>query len=168
MAASADEQRAAVAAAIASVQELRAAALATLPERSRGRRRIVEACDAALASAATAVRGMAIGDEPNVLQRAWRASVDAARRAYESAERTVREVADATEQRLSQLWNTTVEAARAVKEAVASTLAAAVEKTRAAVEWAYRYLAEQVGTKIGAAVLLLGLAVLWVFKPSKT
>jgi hypothetical protein len=165
--ASADEQQAAVAAAIASVQALRAAALATLPERSRGRRRIVEACDAALASAQTAVRGMSIGDEPNVLQRAWRASVDAARRAYESAQRTVQEVANATEERLAQLWRTTRETARAVKEAVASTLAAAAEKARAAVDYAYRYLAEQVGTNIGAAVLLIGLAALWLFKPSK-
>jgi len=160
-----DQQRAAVAQAIAQVQQLRIVTLATLPERSRGRRRIVDACDRALSAAGTAIRGMQLGDEPGILQRAWQTALDAAREAYESGERTVREVAYATEEALTRLWNVTAEKVREIKDAVARNLAAAVQATKDAVTAAYQYLAQQVGTKIGAAVLLLGLVALYLFRP---
>lgn len=164
--AAADEQRrAAVAAAITRITELRSAALETLPERSNGRRRIVEACDAALTSAATAVRGMSVGDDPpGLLAQAWQASLDAARRAYELAEGTVREVAAATERRLSQLWRVTVEQARAIKDAVAGTLSRAVKAARDAVEAAYRYAVDTASSKLGIAVVLLGLAAIYFLR----
>jgi hypothetical protein len=164
--AAADEQRrAAVAAAITRVTELRSAALSTLPERSNGRRRIVEACDAALTSAATAMRGMAVGDDPpGALAQAWQASLDAARRAYQLAEGTVREVAAATERRLSQLWRVTVEQARQAKQAVADTLSRAVTATRDAVEAAYRYAVDTASKKLGIAVVLLGLAAIYFLR----
>lgn len=166
-AANEEQQRAAVAQAIAQVQQLRTVALATLPDRSRGRRKIVDACDRALSAAGTAIRGMQLGDEPGILQRAWRAAVDAAKEAYEYGERTVREVASATEETLKRLWNVTVEKVREIKDLVAQKLAAAVQAVKDAVTAAYQYLAEQVGTKIGAAVLLLGLVALYLFRPSK-
>jgi hypothetical protein len=163
--AAADEQRrAAVAAAITRITELRSAALSTLPERSNGRRRIVQACDAALTSAATAMRGTSLGDEPGLLAQAWQASLDAARRAYELAEGTVREVAAATERRLSQLWRVTVEQARAIKDAVAGTLSRAVQAARDAVEAAYRYAVDTASSKLGIAVVLLGLAAIYFLR----
>lgn len=160
-----DQRRAAVAAAITRITELRSAALETLPERSNGRRRIVEACDVALTSAATAVRGMSVGDDPpGLLAQAWQASLDAARRAYELAEGTVREVAAATERRLSQLWRVTVEQARAIKDAVAGTLSRAVKAARDAVEAAYRYAVDTASSKLGIAVVILGLVAIYFLR----
>lgn len=158
------ERRAAVARAIASITELRSAALTVLPERSRGRRRIVEACDLALASAGDAVRGMGLGDEPGLVERAWQASLDAARRAYQFAETTVREVAYATEEFLTRTWQVTAQKVREVKDAVASTLSRAVEAARNAVEAAYRYAVDTASQKLGIAVVLLGLAAIYFLK----
>lgn len=128
-----DQVRAAVGEAVTRVRELRAAALATLPARSRGRAAIVAACDEALAATGQAVQGMSVGDEPGVLRATWERALGAARRAYARAEQTVGEVARGTRDRLARLWNVTAQAADVAKQAVRDVLARAVEAAKTAV-----------------------------------
>ena len=128
-----EQARAAVADAVIAVRELREATARIVPDRSRGRAKILAACDEALAAVGDAVRGDAVGDDRVSL---WRRAMDAGRRAVERAGAFVREVARTAKEKLARLWNITAEAAEVVKRTIAEQLAAAWEKTKAAVAFA--------------------------------
>jgi hypothetical protein len=156
-----EQVRAAVGEAVTRVRELREAALATLPARSRGRAAIVAACDEALAATGQAVQGMSVGDEPGVLRATWERALGAARRAYERAEQTVGEVARATRERLARLWDVTAQVAEAVKQTVREQLARAVEAAKTAVQAAALVLGGLLAAS--AAVMFSGWVILAAF-----
>ncbi len=157
-----EQARAAVVEAVARIRDLRNEAVAILPERSRGRARIVAACEEAIATVGTAVQGASLGDEPSMWQRA----VEAGRRAVAQAQRTIDEVTRATSDRLAQLWRTTRELASATKRKVETTFRDAWEATKTAVEAAGRFLL--IGTAVisGTTLLLSGLFLWWLLSPS--
>lgn len=165
-----EQVRAAVGEAVTRVRELREAALSTLPARSRGRAAIVAACDEALAATGQAVQGMSVGDEPSVLRATWERALGAARRAYERAEQTVGEVARATRERLSRLWDVTAQAAEAAKQGVRDVLARAVAAAKTAVQAAAvvlgGLLAASAGVMFSGWVILAAFAV-WYLSGKK-
>lgn len=165
-----EQVQAAVGDAVGRVRELREAALAALPARSRGRAAIVAACDEALAATGQAVQGMSVGDEPSALRAAWERALGAARRAYKRAEQTVGEVARATRERLARLWDVTAQAAEAAKRAVRDVLARAVQAAKTAVQAAAvvlgGLLAASAGVMFSGWVILAAFAV-WYLSGKK-
>ena len=128
-----DQARAAVAASVIAVRDLRQTTARIVPDRSRARTQILAACDEALAAVGDAVSGDAVGDDRVSL---WRRALDAGRRAVERAGAFVREVARTAKEKLARLWDVTAEAAKVVKRTIAEQLAEAQEKARAAVAFA--------------------------------
>jgi hypothetical protein len=106
---------------------------------------------------------MSIGDEPSALRATWNRALSAARRAYERAEQTVREVSRAERERLAGLWRVTVQVADAVKRTVRDQLAAAVAAAKTAVQAAAvvlgGLLAASAGVMFSGWVILAAFAV---------
>lgn len=157
-----DEARAAVAAAVVAVRELRDATARIVPERSRGRAAILAACDEALAAVGDAVRGDAVGDDRVPL---WRRALEAGRRAVERAGAFVREVARTAKERLARLWDVTVQVAEATKRAIEQELAAQWERAKAAVQFAGvvlgGLLAASATVMFGGWIVLAAVAILY-------
>lgn len=122
-----EQARAAVSDALEAVRALRASALQTLPERSRGRARIVAACDEALASTLAAIQGSSVGDDPRAL---WTRALDRARRAVDETARTISEVRRTSTERLARLWNVATDVADRAKRAVLDGLERAKENLK--------------------------------------
>jgi len=123
----AEQARVAVTEALEAVRALRESALSSLPERSRGRARIVAACDEALASTLAAIQGSSVGDDP---RRLWQQALDRARRAVETAQRTISEVRRGVTERLARVWGVATDVAARTKRAVLDGLERAKENLK--------------------------------------
>lgn len=140
-----EQVRAAVAAAVVAVRAMRDTAEQVIPERSRGRRQILEACDAALAATATAIQGDArVGDDPPAL---WRRALELARAAVQRTAAFVAEVARTPARAAGRLWDVTVEVAEAARRAIADQL----ERARAAAQRAVEIAASVLGGLVAAS-----------------
>lgn len=123
-----ERARAAVTVAVQSLQSLRAEVVRVVPERSRGRREIVQTIDQALRETGLAIQGLG-DDTPGM----WRRALDTAQRAVERTARFIVDVHREAAEALARLWRTTVEVARAAKEAVAGAVRTAYEAAKTAV-----------------------------------
>lgn len=123
-----ERARAAVTVAVQSLQLLRAEVLRVVPERSRGRREIVQTIDQALRETGLAIQG--VGDDA---PKMWRRALDAAQRAVERTARFIVDVHREAAEALARLWRVTVTEARAAKEAVAGAVRTAYEAAKTAV-----------------------------------
>lgn len=140
-----EQVREAVAAAVVAVRAMRDTAEQVIPERSRGRRQILEACDAALAATATAIRGDArVGDDPPAM---WRRALELARAAVQRTAAFVLEVARTPARAAARLWQVSVEVAEAARQAIADQL----ERARAAAQRAVEIAASVLGGLVAAS-----------------
>lgn len=140
-----EQVREAVAAAVVAVRAMRDTAERVIPERSRGRRQILEACDAALAATATAIQGNAsVGDDPPAL---WRRALELARVAVRRTADFVLEVARTPARVAARLWDVTLEVAEAARRTIADQL----ERARAAAQRAVEIAATVLGGLLAAS-----------------
>jgi polygalacturonase len=140
-----EQARAAVASAVVALRELRDTAERVVPERSRGRRQILEACDAALAATATAIQGDAsVGDDTPAM---WRRALELARAAVRRTSAFVAEVARTPARAAARLWDVSL----AVAEAARRTIADQLERARAAAQRAVEVAASVLGGLVAAS-----------------
>jgi len=139
-----EQVRQAVAAAVVAVRSMRDTAEQVIPERSRGRRQILEACDAALAATASAVQGSSVGDDPPAL---WRRALELAQRAVRRTADFVLEVARTPARVAARLWDVTLEVAETARRAIAEQL----ERARAAAQRAVEIAASVLGGLVAAS-----------------
>jgi len=140
-----EQARAAVASAVVALRAMRDTAERVVPERSRGRRQILEACDAALAATATAIQGDAsVGDDPPAM---WRQALELAQRALRRTAAFVVEVARTPAKVAARLWAVTVAIAEAARRAIADQL----ERARAAAQRAVEIAASVLGGLVAAS-----------------
>jgi hypothetical protein len=158
-----------------AIDALAAVAARVLPERSAGRRRIVEAA----ARAAAAWRELAAMEPPARVgddradQAARAAGIAAARRAVaesrravEQARRTSREVRSLPERALATAWEVATAPPRAVRDTIASALASAADRAERVVTATTTTAATAWGgavTGIGVAGIVAIAAAMWWF-----
>jgi hypothetical protein len=120
-----------------ALEALAAAAVRALPERSAGRRRIVEAAGRAAAAwrelAAMTPPARVGDDRADEAARAAglaaaRRAVAESRRAVEQARRTAREVRSMPERAIAAAWDVATAPPRAVRDSIASALSAAADR----------------------------------------
>jgi hypothetical protein len=120
-----------------ALEALAAAAVRALPERSAGRRRIVEAAGRAAAAwrelAALTPPARVGDDRADQAARAAglaaaRRAIEESRRAVEQARRTSREVRTLPERALAAAWDVATAPPRAVRDSIASALSAAADR----------------------------------------
>jgi hypothetical protein len=168
---------ASAAAAAEALEALAAVAARVLPERSAGRRRIVEAA----ARAAAAWRELAAMEPPSRVGddradqaaraaglAAARRAVAESRRAVEQARRTAREVRSMPERALAAAWDVATAPSRAVRDTIASALDAAADRAERVVTATTTTAATAWGgavTGIGVAgIVALAVAAWWLTK----
>jgi hypothetical protein len=160
-----------------ALEALAAAAARSLPERSAGRRRIVEAAGRA-AAAWRALAAMTpparVGDD-RAHEAARAAGIAAARRAVaesrravEQARRTSREVRSLPERAIAAAWDVATAPPRAVRDTIASALAAAADRAERVVTATTTTAATAWGgavSNIGVAgIAAIAVAVWWLTK----
>jgi hypothetical protein len=159
-----------------ALDALAAVAARVLPERSAGRRRIVDAA----ARAAAAWRELAARGSPRVGDdradqaaraaglAAARRAVAESRRAVEQARRTSREVRTMPERALAAAWEVATAPPRAVRDTIASALEAAADRAERVVTATTTTAATAWGgavTGIGVAgIVAIAAAVWWLTK----
>jgi hypothetical protein len=160
-----------------ALEALAATAVRVLPERSAGRRRIVEAA----ARAAAAWRELAaltpparVGDDrADQAARAAglaaaRRAIEESRRAVEQARRTSREVRSMPERALEAAWDVATAPPRAVRDTIASALQAAADRAERVVTATTTTAATAWGGAVQgigvAGIVALAVAVWWLSK----
>jgi hypothetical protein len=159
-----------------ALEALAAVAVRSLPERSAGRRSIVEAAGrAAAAWRELAARGSPRVGDDRADQAARAAGLAAARRAVaesrravEQARRTAREVRSLPERALAAAWDVATAPPRAVRDTIASALASAADRAERVVTATTTAAATAWGgavTGIGVAgIAAIVVAVWWLSK----
>jgi hypothetical protein len=158
-----------------ALDALAAEALRVLPERSAGRRRIVEAAGRAAAAwrelAALGSPARVGDDRANQAARAAglaaaRRAVAESRRAVEQARRTAREVRSMPERALAAAWDVATAPPRAVRDTIASALDAAADRAERVVTATTTTAATAWGgavSNIGVAGIVAIVAAMWWF-----
>jgi hypothetical protein len=160
-----------------ALEALADVAVRSLPERSAGRRRIVEAAGRAAAAwrelAALAPRPRVGDDRADQAARAAglaaaRRAVAESRRAVEQARRTSREVRSMPERALAAAWDVATAPPRAVRDTIASALAAAADRAERVVTATTTTAATAWGGAVQgigvAGIVALAVAVWWLTK----
>jgi hypothetical protein len=157
-----------------ALAELAAVAARVLPERSAGRRRIVDAAERAAAAwrELAALGPSRVGDDrADQAARAAglaaaRRAIEESRRAVEQARRTSREVRSLPERALATAWEVATAPPRAVRDTIASALASAADRAERVVTATTTTAATAWGgavTGIGVAGIVAIAAAMWWF-----